>query len=149
MFASYVTALSSLNIAANVGEEDRVFLNFSLDILDALGFGLNSLRCERCGEALGDDVFFSTADNAFHCLHCASTGRDILISPELATFLQNRQGSIDEHHVLIGIALALRLLRSAASKLATIQAFEGFAKNAATLFRTNMIENNEESQHEL
>jgi len=58
MFASYVTALSSLNIAANVGEEDRVFLNFSLDILDALGFGLNSLRCERCGEALGDDVFF-------------------------------------------------------------------------------------------
>ncbi len=149
MFASYVTALSSLNIAADTGEEDRVFLDFTLDVLDVLGFGLNSLRCERCGEALGGDVFFSTADNAFHCLRCASTGQDILLSSELASFLQTRQGSVDERHLLIGIALALRLLRSAAGKLATTHAFEGFAQNAATLFHTDMAENDKESQHEL
>lgn len=134
LFASYVTALSRLNMAKATEDEDRVFLEFTLDILDELGFGLVSLRCERCGEALGDAVFFSPQDNAFHCAHCATSEPDIILSSELTDFLQFRQGSLDEHHVLIGIALSLRLLRSAAAKLAKEQSFEAFARNAATLF---------------
>lgn len=134
LFAAYVTALSKLNIAANAAEEDRVFLQFTLDVLNELGFGVTSLHCERCGTTLDKNVHFSMRDNAFHCPPCATTGTDVVLSPELVNFLRTGEGNIGERRTLMGIALTLRLLRSAASKLAITQAFERFAQNAATLF---------------
>ncbi|HWQ21366.1 MAG TPA: hypothetical protein VN478_01410, partial [Clostridia bacterium] len=59
------------------------------------------------------------------------------------------EGSIDGRHTLMGIALALRLLRSAAGRLAITSAFERFAQNAATLFHSDTREQLEESCHEL
>jgi len=49
----------------------------------------------------------------------------------------------------MGIALTLRLLRSAADKLAVTQVFEQFAQNAATLFHIDTREEPKESCHEL
>jgi len=49
----------------------------------------------------------------------------------------------------MGIALTLRLLRSAADKLAVTQVFEQFAQNAATLFYIDTREEPKESCHEL
>jgi hypothetical protein len=49
----------------------------------------------------------------------------------------------------MGIALTLRLLRSAAGRLAITQAFERFAQNAATLFHIDAREEPKESCHEL
>ncbi len=149
LFAAYVTALSRLNLAANAAEEDRAFLQFTLDVLDELGFGISSLHCERCGAALDDHVRFSKRDNAFHCSHCATSETDVGLSPELVSFLRTGEGSIDPRRTLTGIALTLRLLRSAAGKLAITQAFEQFAQNAATLFRIDTREEPKESCHEL
>ena len=149
LFASYVSALSNLNMASDTDAEDLVFLQFMVDMLYTLGFGLDSLHCERCGEALDAEIFFSTVDNSFRCRHCASIERDIPLSLEVANFLQTGQGGMDERHVLIAIAVALRLLRSAASKLTATRAFESFAQNAATLFHTATAQNDKESQHEL
>lgn len=149
LFASYVSALSHLNVAEDLVSEDRIFLQFMVDVLHSLGFGLDSLYCERCGALLSDEVFFSTVDNSFRCRHCASLERDIPLSTELARFLQSGQETIDERHVLIGIAVTLRLLRSAASKLTATRAFESFAQNAATLFHSATTQNYKESQHEL
>jgi DNA repair protein RecO (recombination protein O) len=149
LFAAYVTALSRLNIAANGAGEDRAFLQFTLDVLSELGFGVSSLHCERCGAALDENVQFSTRDNAFHCSRCATTETDVVLSSELVTFLQTGQGSIDQRRTLMGIALTLRLLRSAANRLAITQAFERFAQNAATLFYIDAREEPKESCHEL
>jgi DNA repair protein RecO (recombination protein O) len=149
LFAAYVTALSRLNFAANAAEEDRAFLQFTLDVLGELGFGVSSLHCERCGAALDDHVRFSIRDNAFHCSLCATSETDVVLSPELVSFLRTGEGSIDQRRTLTGIALTLRLLRSAAGKLAITQAFEQFAQNAATLFRIDTREEPKESCHEL
>jgi DNA repair protein RecO (recombination protein O) len=149
LFAAYVTALSRLNIAANAAEEDRVFLQFTLDVLTELGFGISSLHCERCGAALDKNVHFSMRDNAFHCSPCATTETDVVLSPELVGFLRTGEGSIDARRTLMGIALTLRLLKSAASRLAVTQAFERFAQNAATLFHIDTREEPKESCHEL
>jgi len=149
LFASYVTALSRLNIAANTAEEDRTFLQFTLDVLNELGFGVSSLHCERCGAALEENVHFSMRDNAFHCSRCATTETDVVLSPELVSFLTIGEGDIDQRRTLTGIALTLRLLRSAAGRLAITQAFERFAQNAATLFHVDTRGEPEESCHEL
>jgi len=149
LFAAYVTALSRLNLAATAAEEDRAFLQFTLDVLNELGFGVSSLHCKRCGAALDDHVRFSMRDNAFHCSHCANSETDVALSPELVNFLSTGDGAIDPRRTLTGIALALRLLRSAAETLAITQAFEHFAQNAATLFRVNTKEEPKESCHEL
>ncbi len=149
LFAAYVTALSRLNIAANAAEEDRAFLQFTLDVLTELGFGVSSLHCERCGAALDKNVRFSMRDNVFHCLSCATAETDVALSPELVSFLRTGEGSIDARRTLTGIALTLRLLRSAAGKLAITQAFERFAQNAATLFHTEAREEPKESCNEL
>jgi DNA repair protein RecO (recombination protein O) len=149
LFAAYVTALSRLNIAANAAEEDMAFLQFTLDVLTDLGFGVSSLHCERCGAALDENVHFSMRDNAFHCTPCATTEADVLLSPQLVRFLRTGVGTIDGRRTLTGIALTLRLLRSAAGRLAITQAFERFAQNAATLFRIDTREEPKESCHEL
>jgi DNA repair protein RecO (recombination protein O) len=149
LFAAYVTALSRLNIAANSAEEDKAFLQFTLDVLNELGFGVSSLYCERCGAALDENVHFSMRDNVFHCSPCATVDRDVVLSPELVNFLRTGEGSIDARRTLMGIALTLRLLKSAAGKLAVTQAFEQFAQNAATLFHIDTREEPKESCHEL
>jgi recombinational DNA repair protein (RecF pathway) len=149
LFAAYVTALSRLNIAANAAEEDMAFLQFTLDVLTELGFGASSLHCERCGAALDENVHFSMRDNAFHCSLCATTETDVLLSPQLVRFLRTGEGTIDGRRTLTGIALTLRLLRSAAGRLAITQAFERFAQNAATLFHIDAREEPKESCHEL
>ncbi|HWQ22321.1 MAG TPA: DNA repair protein RecO, partial [Clostridia bacterium] len=88
LFASYVTALSRLNVAPDAAEEDRAFLQFTLDVLNELGFGVSSMHCERCGVALDDNVHFSMRDNIFHCHSCRATETDIVLSPELVSFLR-------------------------------------------------------------
>jgi recombinational DNA repair protein (RecF pathway) len=133
----------------NAAEEDMVFLQFTLDVLTELGFGVSSLHCERCGAALDESVHFSMRDNAFHCLQCATTETDVLLSPELVRFLRTGGGNIDGRRTLMGIALTLRLLRSAAGRLAITQAFERFAQNAATLFHIDARQEPKESCHEL
>jgi DNA repair protein RecO (recombination protein O) len=149
LFAAYVTALSKLNIAANPADEDKAFLQFTLDVLNELGFGVSSLHCERCGAALDENVHFSMRDNVFHCSPCATVDGDVVLSPELVNFLRTGEGSIDRRRTLTGIALTLRLLRSAAGRLAITQAFEPFAQNAATLFHIDARQEPKESCHEL
>lgn len=149
LFAAYVTALSRLNIATTVADEDTTFLQFTLDVLNELGFGVSSLHCERCGAALDANVHFSMRDNAFHCSLCSTAETDVVLSSELVDFLRTGEGCIDTRHTLMGIALTLRLLRSAAGRLAVTQAFERFAQNAATLFHADLREQPKESSHEL
>jgi DNA repair protein RecO (recombination protein O) len=149
LFAAYVTALSRMNIAADAGGEDKVFLQYSLDVLSELGFGVTSLHCERCGSPLDAEPSFSMSDNAFHCRRCAVTEADIVLSPELAAFLRTGDGDIDARHARAGIALTLRLLRVAAASLGIGLTFEQFAQNAATLFRGESADEQKELDNEL
>jgi DNA repair protein RecO len=148
LFAAYVTALSRMNIAADAGQEDKVFLQYTLDVLTELGYGIGSLHCERCGSALDEEPSFSMTDNVFYCRRCAAIQTDIPLSPELTSFLRTGEGEIDVRHARMGIALTLRLLRTAAQKMGIAPAFEQFAQNAATLFRGESTEEPEEPDHE-
>jgi DNA repair protein RecO (recombination protein O) len=149
LFAAYVTALSRMNIAADTGQEDKVFLQYTLDVLTELGFGVASLHCERCGSALDAEPSFSMSDNVFHCRRCAVTEADVVLSLELTAFLRTGDGEIDAHHARAGIALTLRLLRTAAARLGIAPAFEQFAQNAATLFRGESADEQKELDNEL
>ncbi len=148
LFAAYVTALSRMNIVGDTEQEDKVFLQYTLDVLTELGFGVASLHCERCGSILDAEPSFSMAENAFHCKRCA-TGADVVLSPELAAFLRTGEGNIDARHTHAGIALTLRLLRTAAARLGIAPAFEQFAQNAATLFRAESTDEQKEPDNEL
>lgn len=149
LFAAYVTALSRMNIASNAGQEDRIFLQYTLDVLAELGFGVASLHCEHCGSPLDAEPSFSLADNVFHCRRCAVIPGDVVLSPELAAFLRTGDGDIDTRHAHAGIALTLRLLRTAALRLSIAPAFEQFAQNAATLFRAESKDGQKEPDDEL
>ncbi len=149
LFAAYVTALSRLNIASDSAGEDSVFLQFCLDVLANLGFGLSEFYCEACGTRIEGPAFFSLHDNSFRCSACAVRSTDIALSPELAAFLRTGRGTLDHRKTLAAIALILRLLKTAAGKLGVSSPFEQFAQNAATLFRTESYETFKESDHEL
>jgi DNA repair protein RecO (recombination protein O) len=149
LFAAYVTALSRMNIAANAGQEDKVFLQYTLDVLAELGFGVATLHCERCGSALGATPSFSMKDNVFHCGRCTVSDADVVLSPQLAAFLRTGDGEINAHHTRAGIALTLRLLGAAAERLGIGESFEKFAENAATLFREESIDGQKELNNEL
>ncbi|MHB8071706.1 MAG: DNA repair protein RecO [Candidatus Cryosericum sp.] len=149
LFAAYVTALSRMNIAADARQEDKIFLQYTLDVLTDLGFGVASLHCDRCGSALDAEPSFSMRDNAFHCRRCAVTEADVVLSPQLAAFLRAGDGEIDARHARAGIALTLRLLGVAAARLGIVPAFEQFAENAATLFREESADGQKEPDNEL
>lgn len=149
LFAAYVTALSRMNITTDVSQEDKVFLQYTLDVLAELGFGVASLHCERCGSALDAAPSFSMRDNVFHCRQCTVADADVVLSPQLAAFLRTGDGEINDRHTRAGIALTLRLLGVAAGRLGIAQSFEKFAENTATLFREESNDGQKELDNEL
>ena len=149
LFAAYVSALSRLNLSMTTEDEDRAFLQCTLDILAYMGFGMSSLHCERCGVILEDQVYFSVRENAFHCAACAAPETDVLLSPDLTAFLKAGEGSLTERQILAGIAVTLRLLRSTANRLSITQSFEQFAQSATALFHIDEARPAKESCHEL
>jgi DNA repair protein RecO (recombination protein O) len=149
LFAAYVTALSRMNVTANVSQEDKVFLQYTLDVLAELGFGVALLHCERCGSALDAAPSFSMKDNVFHCRQCTVADADVVLSPQLVAFLRTGDGEIDARHTRAGIALTLRLLGVAAGRLGIAQSFEKFAEDAATLFREESNDGQKELDNEL
>ena len=149
LFAAYVSALSRLNLSVTTEDEDRTFLQCTLDVLAYLGFGMSSLHCEQCGATLDDQVFFSLRENAFHCATCAASDTDVLLSPDLTAFLKAGEGPLTERQILAGIAVTLRLLRSTAERLSITQSFEQFAQSATSLFHIDEAGQAKESCHEL
>jgi DNA repair protein RecO (recombination protein O) len=149
LFAAYVSALSHLNLSVTTEDEDKAFLQCTLDVLAYLGFGMSSLHCERCGATLDDEVFFSLRENAFHCAACAASDTDVLLSPDLTAFLKAGEGPLTERQILAGIAVTLRLLRSTAGRLSITQSFEQFAQSATSLFHIDEAGQAKESCHEL
>ncbi len=148
MFAAYVTALARMNEAKSAVEQDTTFLQYALDVLRELGFGLTSLRCDRCGTILAEQPSFSLAENAFHCQRCREKA-DVTLSHQLGAFLRTGTGSLDCRQAHAGIALTLRVLRTASRRLGIGTAFEQFAENAATLFREEHTDQMKESRDEL
>ena len=94
---AFLHLLESLQQLEKQGARRRVFWSFLIRNFEMMGWGLHLKSCEKCNKNFENEkCVFDVLQGSSLCLDCSRSSRqELLISPRLASWLNNPQGEAE------------------------------------------------------